>query len=192
MVRREEQPWQSRATVFVDNRSVAHEGEGSSSSFERAVAAAASVAMHLVSRGYRVRLVTADPTGADAQQWHEHGVTASESAPLLESLAVLQQTGRQRIDAAWAAGERQGGVVVALLADCTLEDFGALRSLRHSADHALALQLEVAPSGAAVPDEALGTSWLVAHGWRAATLGRDESLPEVWRGLGAARSAVAT
>ena len=190
MVRREEQPWQSRATVFVDNRSGAHQREGASSSFERSVAAAASVAMHLVARGYRVRLATADPTGTDAQQWHEHGVTASESAPLLESLAVLQQTERVRIDASWAAGTHQGGIVVAVLGDCTPGDSGALRLLRHSADHALALQLEVTPSGVSVDE--LGTSWLVAHGWRAATLRPDDNLAEVWRGLGTARPSVAT
>ena len=192
MVRREEQPWQSRATVFVDNRRRAHEGEGASSSFERAVSVAASVAMHLVSRGYRVRLTTADPSAAQAQQWHEHGVTASESAPLLESLAVLQLSDRLRIDTAWAGGAHQGGLVVALLGGCTAADSGALRSLRHSGDHGLALQLDVAPRAGARADEPLGIPWLVAHGWRAATLGGDNTAAEVWRGLGAARSAVVT
>ena len=28
MVRREEQPWQSRATLFLDNRTIAHRGQG--------------------------------------------------------------------------------------------------------------------------------------------------------------------
>ena len=62
MVRREEQPWQARCTVLLDTRSTAHGGEGPGSSFEWAVSAAASVAVHLVRHGYFVRLVT--DTGA--------------------------------------------------------------------------------------------------------------------------------
>ena len=48
MVRREEQPWQARATVFLDNRRSVHRGQGAGSSFEHAVVVAASVAVHLV------------------------------------------------------------------------------------------------------------------------------------------------
>ena len=64
MVRREEQPWQSRATLFVDNRKIAHRGTGAASSLEHAVSIAASVAVHLVQRGFSVRLVTAAGRGA--------------------------------------------------------------------------------------------------------------------------------
>ena len=63
MVRREEQPWQSRATLFLDNRTRAHRGQGIASSLEAAVSAAASIAVHLSQRGFTVRLVTA--TGED-------------------------------------------------------------------------------------------------------------------------------
>ena len=58
MVRREEQPWESRATVVLDTRLFAHRGEGPTASFEWAVSAAASIAMHLRQAGYKLRLVT--------------------------------------------------------------------------------------------------------------------------------------
>jgi hypothetical protein len=196
MVRREEQPWQSRATVFIDNRRRAHRGEGASSSLEQAVSAAASVALHLISRGYRVRLTTAEPTAPQVQQWHEHGVSTTEAAPLLESLAVLGLTDRLRIDTTWATGGHHGGLVVAVLGSCTVADSGPLRQLRHSADHALAVQLDVAsgPYREATTHpraaEALGTPWLVANGWRAGALGHHDSLQEVWRSLGVSRSVV--
>ena len=48
MVRREEQPWQSRATLFLDNRKIAHVGSGPASSLEHAVVAAASIAVLVV------------------------------------------------------------------------------------------------------------------------------------------------
>ena len=69
MVRREEQPWQSRATLFVDNRLSAHQGQGIASSLESAVSAAASIAVHLGQRGFTVRLVTS--SGDDlSTTWH--------------------------------------------------------------------------------------------------------------------------
>ncbi len=196
MVRREEQPWQSRATVFVDNRHRAHRGVGAASSFEQAVSVAASVAIHLVGRGYRVRLTTADPAGPQVQQWHEHGVTASEAAPLLESLAVLGQTDRLRIDTGWA-GPQHGGLLVAVLGSCTTADSGALRRLRHSADHALALQLDTSArrgtaSSAAGPrsaGEPLDATWLIADGWRATTVRPGDAPDAAWRALAPARAA---
>ena len=47
MVRREEQPWESRATVVLDTRAYGHRGDGPTASFEWAVSAAASIAVHL-------------------------------------------------------------------------------------------------------------------------------------------------
>ena len=90
MVRREEQPWQSRATLFLDNRLRAHRGQGIASSLEAAVSAAASIAVHLSQRGFMVRLVTAageDPNSA----WHYRDADLN-TAPLLEALAVVQAT----------------------------------------------------------------------------------------------------
>jgi uncharacterized protein (DUF58 family) len=56
-VRREEQPWQSRATLLVDTRAGAHNLGERSASFEFAISMAASVASGLVRGGYGVRLV---------------------------------------------------------------------------------------------------------------------------------------
>src|SRR5215218_8920587 len=68
MVRREEQPWESRATVLLDTRLGAHRGEGPTGSFEWAVAAAASISVHLRQAGYRLRLVTEAGADLDANE----------------------------------------------------------------------------------------------------------------------------
>src|SRR3954454_1331216 len=47
MVRREEQPWQSRAALLLDCRGSAHHGDGPLSSIEWAISAAASIGPHL-------------------------------------------------------------------------------------------------------------------------------------------------
>src|SRR5690349_11740137 len=96
MVRREEQPWQSRATLFLDNRASAHRGQGIASSLEAAVSAAASIAVHLTRRGFAVRLVTA--TGEEpGSAWHVRGAELN-AGPLLESLAVVTPVPQARLE----------------------------------------------------------------------------------------------
>ncbi len=182
MVRREEQPWQSRATVFLDNRVVAHRGAGSGSSFERAVEAAASVATHLVRRGYTVRLVTAageDPASRAARQ---HGTP--DARHLLEALAVLRLDPASRLDPGWAS-DHTGGVTVAVVGHLSEADAAVLRDARRHG-LALALALDVAawsgrrgPATSAVP--------VLRHqGWRVAGIGPDDPLPAAWERLGRA------
>ncbi len=194
MVRREEQPWQSRATVFVDNRRSSHAGSGPASSFERAVSVAASVVVHLTARGFRVRLVTAEGT-QDASAWHEHGVVRSEAGPLLEALAVLEPVDRLRLEAPWAQGQQSGGLLVAVLGEGRPSDAGVLRRMRHSAGLALAVRLDTpAWERGARADAGEGRGdrptvpWLHTQGWQAIGLGPRDSLPEQWSLLGRGRS----
>src|SRR5690606_23483801 len=58
MVRREEQPQRARCTVLLDTRAIAYEGAGPDSAFEWAVSGAASVLVHMLERGFSVRLLT--------------------------------------------------------------------------------------------------------------------------------------
>jgi uncharacterized protein (DUF58 family) len=192
MVRREEQPWQSRATLFIDNRKIAHRGSGAASSLEHAVSIAASVAVHLVQRGFSVRLVTAvraDQGGT----WHEHGALSAETAPLLESLAVLTDTSHPHIDLKWLHEVGHAGLLIAVLGDVGEHDKPVLTRMRHSAASAMAVVLDVpawargsSPGGLSTAQH---TAWLGAHGWRAVACGPQDALPSVWQELGvAARS----
>ncbi|MBI1351888.1 MAG: DUF58 domain-containing protein [Actinomycetales bacterium] len=58
MVRREERAWRATATVVLDDRAHAHHGRGAASTFEWAVSAAASIAVHYFEHGWRVQAVT--------------------------------------------------------------------------------------------------------------------------------------
>jgi uncharacterized protein (DUF58 family) len=60
MVRREEQAWHSSLAVILDTRDRAHHGSGGSSTFEWAVSAAASIAIHHLRVGWRVTVLTSD------------------------------------------------------------------------------------------------------------------------------------
>ncbi|GHJ58178.1 membrane protein [Nocardioides sp. OK12] len=184
MVRREEQPWHSRATVFIDNREVAHRGEGIASSLETAVSAAASVAVHLTRRGFAVRLVTA--AGEDRSSgWHERGAEPS-TAPLLESLAVLRPTPAPRLDTAWLGEAGHGGLVVAVLGAVQQHDAPVLRRMQSHQGSALALALDVeAWVGATGASTAPATGLLAQQGWRVTTLGPRDRLEARWQELGA-------
>src|SRR5680860_811061 len=119
MVRREEQPWQSRATLFIDNRMSSHRGSGAASSLEHAVSMAASIGVHLVQRGYVVRLVTA---GGEEQggAWHERGAGGgAETGPLLESMAVLTEVDRALVDTRWVQEAGHSGLLIAVLGAVT-------------------------------------------------------------------------
>ncbi len=190
MVRREEQPWQARATVFLDDRVVAHRGTGASSSFETAVMATASVATHLAQRGYTVRLVTAtgeDPT--TARHGAEHG---PDAGALLEALAVLRLHAAVRLDEAWLS-DHSAGVTVAVVGLLQTADAPVLRRMAHPG-LALALALDLdswgrGPGGPGGP----ATPVLVHQGWRVSSLGPGDVLTHAWQelGRGGARPAAA-
>jgi hypothetical protein len=192
MVRREEQPWQSRATLYLDNRTFAHRGLGAASSMEHAVSLAASVAVHLVQRGFMVRLVTAGAEGRHVgrqDSWHEHGARTAESGPILESLAVLHATDALDIDTRWLSEAGHSGLLVAVLGSISERDTAALTRMRHSAGSAMAVALDV-DGWAAGSDRpgtlstAQNTAWLGVNGWRAVSAGPEDPLPSVWQELG--------
>lgn len=172
MVRREEQPWEARATVLLDNRLTSHRGKGLASSFESAVVAAASVAVHLEQHGYAVRLATADGGRAEG---------AEES---LARLAMIGTTSRPTLDIGWSGDQARGGMVVAVLGGPGHNDTMALRRIRHDAGVALAVVLDVEKwaSQRAVGGDPVALP--VSLAWRAVAVGPRDRLDSAWRDLG--------
>jgi len=181
MVRREEQPWQSRATLFLDNRQRVHRGQGIASSFETAVSAAASVALHLAHRGYAVRLVSAvgDETG---QAWHSRDAELNQGA-LLESLAVVETTNQTGLGTDWLREAGHGGLVIGVFGAVDGADAPVIRRMLHQATVGLALALDVERWGHA-DSGALATTMLVGQGWRVGELRPGDRLESVWQELG--------
>lgn len=111
MIRQEETPWHTRATIVLDDLAIAHDGFGQSSSFERAVETAASLADLYQRSGYSWRLVAAHHPGLPAGKGTEH------LNRCLDLLAVLEPSGhddanlvRRLVDL-----EASGGVEAALV-----------------------------------------------------------------------------
>jgi uncharacterized protein (DUF58 family) len=190
MVRREEQHWQTRATVVLDTRHAAHRGGGSAASFEAAVSAAASVALHLAEREYAVRLVTTD--GHDLSAWQRSSLEPATKATLLESLALVETVPGNGLDIDGLDGSGAGGLLVAVLGGLDGTEAPALRRLRQLSPAALALLLDVDSWGAAGQGQIAapvdGTALLGRQGWRTAVLGSNDRLEVAWRALAAGLS----
>jgi len=196
MVRREEHPWRTRATVYLDTRAVAHRGEGPASSFEWAVSAAASMACHLARRGYAVRVVDADGTTLRAGAAISDTLSGHEAeGPLLDIFATVGLTEGVAPgvrDAATKARVRDG-LLVAVLGDLDPEHAESIASLRSGNASALALVLDTAgwATRSTTPDDGRSmraAALLSAAGWRVVLCGPQTDLADAWRGL--ARSGV--
>ncbi|HYO60547.1 MAG TPA: hypothetical protein VEU29_01455, partial [Actinomycetota bacterium] len=72
MIRQEETPWHTRATVVFDDRSAGHDGIGDAGSFERVVEATASIVDLYHRSGYTYRLAGASASGLPAAKGSPH------------------------------------------------------------------------------------------------------------------------
>jgi uncharacterized protein (DUF58 family) len=144
MVRREEQRWRNRATIFLDTRSWSHLGTGPASSFEAAVSAAASIGVHIAREGLSAQFVT------DGEALRG-GPFFSEA--LLDALAVIRTSSRRNLDIALAELRTASGVIVAIAGRLTVREARQLAACRTEGSQGLALLLDV-PSWADEPPRA--------------------------------------
>ncbi|MDQ1616576.1 MAG: hypothetical protein QOJ60_2515 [Actinomycetota bacterium] len=202
MVRREEQPWQSRCTILLDTRTRAHAGDGPASSFEWAVSAAASIGVHLVRHGYHVRLLT-DAGGSVASAAHDpSGIGSDFEGALLDALAVVNPSRHESFDDAARTLRRGGGdgLLIAILGIVDPQEAHQLARLRQGTTSAVALLLD---SGAwtTMPEAARATmdraydgsaALMSAAGWRVVLAGPSDTVAGVWPDAGRGSSRPAT
>ncbi|MDQ3714479.1 MAG: DUF58 domain-containing protein [Actinomycetota bacterium] len=138
MVRREEQPWQTRSALLLDTRSTAHRGEGMSGSFEWSVSAAASVGDHLSRLGYSLRLFT------DGGEIHGVSGLAARDA-LLDRLAVIRTSTIRTLDHGISELRQAGedGLLVCVLGEASPDDAAALIRGRSSTSTSIAVLSDV-------------------------------------------------
>ncbi len=191
MVRREEQPWQSRGTILLDSRALTHRGSGPASSLEWAISMAASVAVHLAQAGFAVRLVT-DRPDVEANAWHDRSMSAvGQAGPLLDELAVLTRSSCSTLSDAVDALVGQSGLVVALLGRLQGSDLSDLSRVSPYGSRLLGIVLDTEQWGA--PDRVTGPAgsadtmagMLASNGWLATTAGPGDTAAGVWGRLGA-------
>ena len=182
MVRREEQPFQNRATLLLDGRLRAHRGDGPGSSYEAAVAAAASIGVALARSGFVLHLL--GETGRDLVP---AGMPLGEQL-LLETFALVQPT---RTPDLAAVGRRlqsgADGVLVAVLGTLGNDDTARLARLRVGTATCVAVLLDVERWGAShqrevepAPGRLSAAALLAASGWRVLQLAPTATLADTW------------
>lgn len=187
MVRQEDRPAQRRAVIVLDPRPDAHGGSGISSSFEWAVTAAASVAVHLHDSGYAVHLLTAE-TVSDGRAGDTMAPDEMLDVLAEADLVALGPNGDDEILRAAQALSEIGGFVVAIIGPHDAETTSRVASLRQPGVTGLALVLDARSFGPTqtAEDAAAHAEALRLAGWRAVVADRETSVPQAWAMLTAA------
>ena len=183
MVRREEQPWESRATVVLDDRACAHRGEGPTASFEWAVSAAASIAMHLRHAGYKLRLVTGSGVDIDISELTGEGVVLDTLADVKTAsagdISGLVEQVRRRSD---------GGLVIGIFGSLTVAEAELLAGLRGNGATCIGFAIDSSTWVSMAPGErqeadrehAAAALALIHSGWRSVPVVHGSTLPALW------------
>ncbi len=193
MVRREEQPFQSRATLLLDGRARAHRGDGPGSSFEWAVSAVASVGVSLARAGFALSMVR--DTG---EALTPPGLPLTEGV-LLDALATVGVSAAGGLDGAATRlrGSGMGGVLVAVLGALELSEAERLARVGTGVRVAVVLDTDgwapVSPRArqAALAQHEQVVALLTGAGWRVLPVTHGTTLASVWPAAGgrSARSA---
>jgi len=188
MIRQNEMPWQGRATVLLDTRARAHDGE----SLEIAVRAAASVVNACWRQRSLVRLVTTD--GADSS----FAAGQAHVEAIMERLAIVRPNRGDRL-ANVLGGLRRAGNAGAIVAVVTanlpgeeLERLGRLRARFGSLSLVLIERSAWEPGATALPSRVVPsvTTFVrvtadepFAVAWNRAFAGRRTAAPSIsgWR-----------
>ncbi|MEV4443019.1 DUF58 domain-containing protein, partial [Streptomyces sp. NPDC049577] len=185
MVRREEQPQRAHCTVLLDTRGIAYAGVGPDAPFEWAVSGAASTAVHLLERGYSVRLVS--DTGNLLPGPEPAGHASAEAVGLvLDTLAVVDHSEEETLAAAHEAlRSGDGGLLVGFFGDLDEAQAAQAGRLRRRSTTAVAFVLDSAawaPHEGPGPEEAEAALRLLRDsGWTAIRVTPGAAFPALWK-----------
>ncbi|MPV38464.1 DUF58 domain-containing protein [Georgenia subflava] len=186
MVRQEERPARRRAVLVLDSRRTAHRGHGDGSSFEWAVSAVASVAVHLAAQGYSLQLVSTE-TVRDGRAGEVLGVDV-----VLRYLAVALPEAGDLEPVLRAARSSAPGALIAVVADEDAEALHQLARARGSGTTGILLVLRT--DTFAPGTEPRPTAELVGiarqAGWRTEAVDAETSVRTVWHHLARSRETV--
>ncbi|GGU36942.1 DUF58 domain-containing protein [Streptomyces daghestanicus] len=203
MVRREEQPQRARCTVLLDTRGTAYAGAGPDSAFEWAVSGAASVLVHMLERGFSVRLLTDTGSAVPGEGADGFAGASQESADaaglLMDTLAVIDHsdgTGLSRAYDLLRGGNE--GLLVAFFGDLDEEQAAIAAKMSRRGGGALAFVLDSGvwlrePTDAPGPSETAEERLRLLReaGWTAVGVARGAALEERWRHAEQLRSGLA-
>ncbi|MFJ8080607.1 DUF58 domain-containing protein [Streptomyces sp. NPDC096205] len=193
MVRREEQPQRSRCTVLLDTRALAFRGAGPDSAFEWAVSGTASVLVHMLERGFSVRLLTDTGSSVPGEGADGFAGTSQESADaaglMMDTLAVIDHSDGTGLSHAYDVlrGGNEG-LLVAFFGDLDEAQAAVAAKMSRRSGGALAFVLDSdtwtrepydVPAAGNRTEERLRL--LRESGWTAVAVPRGVALGDLWR-----------
>ncbi|MFI8402630.1 DUF58 domain-containing protein [Streptomyces sp. NPDC085463] len=197
MVRREEQPQRARCTVLLDTRGVAYRGTGPDSAFEWAVSGTASALVHMLERGYTVRLLTDTGSAVPGEGSEGFGGAVQDPADsaglMMDALAVVDHSegaGLSRASDVLRAGG--DGLLVAFLGDLDEEQAALVARMRGRTGAAVAFVLD---SGAWLTGGSVSGAvekrlrQLREAGWTALAVPPGVRLADLWQQAAGVRAA---
>ncbi|MFF1910396.1 DUF58 domain-containing protein [Streptomyces sp. NPDC058239] len=195
MVRREEQPQRARCTVLLDTRRVAYQGTGPDSAFEWAVSGAASTLVHMLERGFAVRLLTDDGNAVPGEGEGGFAGSTQESADsaglMMDTLAVVDHSDGGGLSRAYDVlrGGNEG-LLIAFFGDLDEEQAAVAARMRQRSGGAVAFVLDsmawaqgAAPAGADTAFERR-LRLLRESGWTAVAVAPGTGLARYWQQAG--------
>ncbi|MFJ4875796.1 DUF58 domain-containing protein [Streptomyces sp. NPDC088745] len=206
MVRREEQPQRARCTVLLDTRRGAYAGAGPDSAFEWAVSGAASVLVHMLERGFSVRLLTDTGTCVPGEGSGGFAGSTQESADsaglMMDTLAVVGHSGLDGGGGLSPSYEvlRGGsdGLLIAFFGDLDDEQAAIAAQMRRRAGGAVAFVTDSAvwtaepDRAAALREQAEDRLRLLREaGWTAVAVAPGTPLETLWQQADAQRAGAA-
>ncbi|MFJ4867739.1 DUF58 domain-containing protein [Streptomyces sp. NPDC088757] len=199
MVRREEQPQRARCTVLLDTRGVAYRGAGPDSAFEWAVSGAASALVHMLERGYTVRLLTDTGSAVPAEDAEGFGGSVQDPADsaglMMDALAVVDHSEGAGFSRASDVLRTGGdGLLVAFFGDLDEEQAALVARTRGRTGTAVAFVLD---SGAWLTGGSLSGAVekrlrrLREAGWTAIAVPPGARLADLWQQAAGVHAAAA-
>ncbi|MGW8887715.1 DUF58 domain-containing protein [Streptomyces sp. NPDC055749] len=194
MVRREEQPQRARCTVLLDTRRVAYQGAGPDSAFEWAVSGAASALVHMLERGFAVRLLTDDGNSVPGEGSDGFAGSTQESADsaglMMDTLAVVDHSDGGGLSRAYDVlrGGNEG-LLIAFFGDLDEEQVAVASRMRQRSGGAVAFVLDSEGwsrgGDGAPPAPAEGRLRLLREsGWTAVAVPPGTRLAKLWQQAG--------
>ncbi|WP_405619018.1 DUF58 domain-containing protein [Streptomyces sp. NBC_01511] len=190
MVRREEQPQRARCTVLLDTRQLAYQGAGPDSAFEWAVSGAASALVHMLERGFAVRLLTDTGSSVPGEGADGFAGSTQESADaaglMMDTLAVVDHSDGAGLSRAYDV-LRGGteGLLIAFLGDLDEEQTAVACRMRHRSGAAVAFVLDssgwLQEDGEPPARVQVRLRQLRESGWTALAVPAGLALPDLWQ-----------
>ncbi|MFD0553264.1 DUF58 domain-containing protein [Streptomyces rectiviolaceus] len=191
MVRREEQPQRARCTVLLDTRAHAFRGAGPDSAFEWAVSGTASALVHMLERGFSVRLLTDTGNSVPGEGSDGFAGASQESADaaglMMDTLAVIDHSDGAGLSPAYDVlrGGNEG-LLIAFLGDLDEEQATVAAKMRQRSGAAVAFVLDSTawaqgPGGALPGPGDERVRMLREAGWTAVAVPPGVGLVDLWR-----------